>query len=126
MRCHSRNSRGARLASRFILIQGGARRYSETRAVGVPARAQPAACRGVDFGGHRQADLALGEVAFRRGSALSVCLDVLLANRLLLQQVADLHDVSDDLHGARQRLLPWGEILFNLLQVGGRGPALFP
>ena len=44
---------------------------------------------------------------------------------LLLEEVADLHDVADDLHGAGQGLLPGGEVLLHLLQVRGGGPALF-
>lgn len=107
MRRHSSDSGGPRLAPGLAFVQGGARRqHPQTGAVGVAARAQPPARLGVDLGvvGHRQADLALGDVALRRAAALSVRLDVLLADGLLLQQVADLHDVADDLHGARQSL----------------------
>lgn len=99
--------------------------YSQTGTVGVTACAQPPARLGVDFRavGHGQADLALGDVALRCNATLPVSLDVLLANRLLLQQVADLHDVADDLHGACQGFLTGGEIFLHLFQVGSRGPA---
>ena len=66
----------------------------------------------------RQQGALLGEGRRRRHG-------VLVAQWLLVvQQVADLHDVADDLDGARRRLLPLrGEVLLHLFEVGGRGPA---
>lgn len=106
---------------------------AQARAVGVAAGAQSAARLGVDLRvvGNGEADLAFGDVAFRGGAGdgargVVLCLDVLLAHRLLLQQVTDLHDVPDDLHWTRQRLLPRREVLFDLLQVRGGSPAFVP
>ena len=83
--------------------------------------AQRAAIGGVAEDG--QADLLLGDgglraLAFSRGG-------LLVPGCLLVQQVADLHDVPNDLHWACQILLPCWQLVLGFLQVGCWRPALF-
>lgn len=78
---------------------------------------------GAGFGaGNRQADLLPGHLGALRSA---VRLRVLLGGRPLVAQVADLHDVSDDLDRSGDRLLTRGDVVLNLLQVRRRSPALF-
>lgn len=70
-----------------------------------------------------QADLLLGDgglwgLAFSWGG-------LLVPGCLFVQQVADLHDVPDDLHRACQILLPCWQVILGFLQVGCWCPALF-
>lgn len=112
---HSGHRRGPWLASGFALAQRGTGCNSQTRAVGVTGGAQPPARLCVDLGAerHGHADLVLGYVTLGGCAAFAVRLDVLLAHRLLLQKVADLHDVADDLHGAGHGLFAGREVVFH-------------
>lgn len=82
---------------------------------------QGAAIGGVAEDG--QADLLLGDGGLW---ALAFARQGLLVPRcLLVQQVADLHDVPYDLHWARQVLLPCWQVILGFLQVGCWCPAFF-
>lgn len=78
---------------------------------------------GAGFGaGNRQADLLPGHLGALRSG---VRLQVFLGGGPLATQVADLHDVSNDLHGSGDSLFTWWDVIFHLLQVRSRSPALF-
>lgn len=78
---------------------------------------------GAGFGaGNRQADLLPGHL----GALWSaVRLQVFLSGGPLVAQVADLHDVSNDLHGSGDCFFTWRDVILHLLQVRRRSPALF-
>lgn len=69
-----------------------------------------------------EADLFLGDGGFR---SLAFRRRLLLPRCLLVEQVADLHDVPNDLHRTRQVLLPGWQVILGFLQIGRWCPALF-
>lgn len=72
--------------------------------------------------GDRKADLLPGRL-WALWDALR--LHVFLAQSLFVKQVADLHDVPNDLHRPCGRLFTGGEVILHFFQVGSRSPALF-
>lgn len=82
--------------------------------------AQGAAIGGIAEDG--EADLLLGDGSVR---PLALSRSLLLPGRLLVEQVAYLHDIPNDLHRTRQVLLPAWQVILGLLQIGCWRPALF-
>lgn len=72
--------------------------------------------------GNRQADLFPGHL---RALQSTVRLRILLSGGPLVAQIADLHDVANDLYGSGDCLLTGGDVVLHLLQVRRRSPALF-
>lgn len=72
--------------------------------------------------GNGQADLLPGHLGALRGT---VRLQVFVGGGPLVAQVADLHDVSNNLHGSCDGLFTWRDVVLHLLQVRRRSPALF-